>query len=177
MIRKDIVIWIYKKWVNSFLKYVEVLEETLISKSDLKNAIRIDKSKLAAKSDLTTLKAEKDKIDFDKLKTVPVDLSKLRNLVNNDVVKETVYDKLVVKINNIYTYAFALKTKYQTDKSGLEKEISDADKKIPDTSGLVEKTGYNSKISKIERKRPSISGLVTKSALMQLKIKYLVLVI
>ena len=126
---------------------------------------------------MTTLKAEEDKIDFDKLKTVPVDLSKLRNLVNNDVVKETVYDKLVVKINNIYTCAFALKTKYQTDKSGLEKQISDADKKIPGTSGLVEKTGYNSKISKIERKRPSISGLVTKSALMQLKIKYLVLVI
>ena len=47
-----------------------------------------------------------------KLKTVPVDLSKLSNVVNNDVVKKTVYDKLVAKINNIDISGFILKTKY-----------------------------------------------------------------
>ena len=36
----------------------------------------VDASKLAAKSDLASLKGEVEKIDLDKLKTVPVDLSK-----------------------------------------------------------------------------------------------------
>ena len=58
-----------------------------------------------------------------KLKTVPVDLSKLSNVVNNDVVKKTVYDKLVAKINNIDISGFILKTKYDTDKSELEMKI------------------------------------------------------
>ena len=51
---------------------------------------------------------------------VPTDLSKLSNVVKNDVVKKTVYDKLVAKVNAIETSDFALKTKYDTDKSELE---------------------------------------------------------
>ena len=39
------------------------------------------------------------------------------------------YDKLVAKVNNYDTIGFVLKTKYKTDKSDLEKKISDADKK------------------------------------------------
>ena len=50
---------------------------------------------------------------------------------------KTVYDKLVAKVNNIDTSGFVLKTKYTADKSDLEKKIRDADKKVPDTSGLV----------------------------------------
>ena len=50
------------------------------------------------------------------------------------------YDKLVAKVNNIDSSEFALKTKYDTDTSDLEKRISDADKKIPDTSVHVKKT-------------------------------------
>ena len=49
------------------------------------------------------------------------------------------YDKLVAKVNNIDISGFVLKTKYDTDKSDLVKKISDADKKIPDTSKLVKK--------------------------------------
>ena len=63
-----------------------------------------------------------DKIDIDKLKIVHVDLSKLSSVVNNDVVKKTMYDKLVVKVNNIDTVGFTLEIKYDTDKSDLEKE-------------------------------------------------------
>ena len=62
-----------------------------------------------------------DKLDIDKLVPVPVDLSKLSDVVKNDVVKKTVYDKLVAKVNNIDTSGFVLKTKYDTDKSELEK--------------------------------------------------------
>ena len=108
------------------------------AKLDLKNATGVDTSKLAAKFNLASLKVEIDKIDVDKLKTVPVDLSKLSNIVNN-VVKKTVYDKLVGKVNNIDTSEFVLKTKYDTDKSDLEKKISDGDKKFPDTNELLKK--------------------------------------
>ena len=92
--------------------------------------------RLPAKSDLASLKAEVDKIDVDKLKTAPVHVSKLSNVVKNNV-KKTVCDKLVVKENAIDISGFVLKTQYDTDKSGLQKKISSADKKIPDTSGLV----------------------------------------
>ena len=79
------------------------------------------------------LKTEVDKLDIDKLVHVPVDLSKLSDLVKNDVVKKPVYDKLVAKVNNINISGFALKTKYDTDESDLRKKISDVDKKSPDT--------------------------------------------
>ena len=134
-------------------------------KLDLKNATGVDTSKLAAKSDLASLKAKVDKIDTVKLKAVPVDLSKLSSVVNNEVVKKTVYHKLVAKVNNIDTSGFVLKTKYDTDKSHSEKKISDADKKIPDTSWLVKKTDYNAKITEIEGKIPDTSDLAATTAL------------
>ena len=56
---------------------------------------------------------------------VPVDLSKLSDVVKNDVVKKDVYDKLVAKVNSIDTSGFVLKTKHDTDKSELENKISD----------------------------------------------------
>ena len=58
-----------------------------------------------------------------------------------------------------------LKTKYNTDKSDLEKKIRDAEKETPDINVLVKKTDYNSKITEIEGKISSISGLATNSAL------------
>ena len=88
------------------------------------------------------MKAEVDKLDIGELVSVPVDLSKLNDVVKNDVVKKTVSDKLVAKVNSIDTSAFVLKTKYDIDKPELEK-------KIPDTSGLVKKTDYNAKIIEI----------------------------
>ena len=121
------------------------------TKADLKNAPGIDTSKLAAKSDLASLKAEVDKLDIDKLIPVPVDLRKLSDLVKNDVNKKTAYDKLVAKENNIDTSGFVLKTKYNTDQSEIEN-------KIPNTSGLVKKLDYTTKITEIENKTPSISG-------------------
>ena len=58
------------------------------TKADLKNATGIDTSKLAVKSDLVSLKAEVDKRDVDKLKTVSADLSKLSNVLKNEVLKK-----------------------------------------------------------------------------------------
>ena len=124
------------------------------TKAYLKNETEVDTSKLAAKSDLTSLKVEVQKLDIDKLILVPVDFSKLSDAVKNDAVKKTVNDKLVAKVSNIDTSGFVLKTKYDTDKSELEK-------KIPDTSGLVKKTDYNAKITEIKNKIPSVSCLAS----------------
>ena len=57
------------------------------------------------------------------LMPVPVDLSKLSDVVKNDVVTKTEYDKLVEKVRNIATSGFVLKTKLDTDKTELEKKL------------------------------------------------------
>ena len=60
---------------------------------------------------------------MDKLAPVPVDLSKLSDVVKNDAVKKDVYDKLVAKVDNVDTIDFVLKTKYNNDKTELEKKF------------------------------------------------------
>ena len=94
-------------------------------------------------------------------------MSKLSDVVKNDVVKRTVYDKLVAKVNNIDASDFVLKIKYQTNKTELEKKIPDVtyfvkvakltelENKIPDISKLATKT--------VENKIPSVSNLVNKT--------------
>ena len=124
------------------------------TKTDLKNVTHVDTSNFALKTNLASLKTEVDKLDIDKLAPVPVDLSKLSDVVKNDVVKKAVSDKLVAKINNIDTSDFVLKSKYQTDKTELEK-------KIPDVSNLVKKA----KLTELENKIPDVSSLATKTAL------------
>ena len=76
------------------------------TKPDLKNVSHADVRSFALKSNLASLKTEVDKMDADKLKTVPVDLAKLSNVVKNDVVKKTEYHKLVTKVDNIDTTNF-----------------------------------------------------------------------
>ena len=93
------------------------------TKTDLKNVTHVDTSSFALKTNLANLKTEVDKLDIDKLAPVPVDLSKLNDAVQNDVVKKAVYDKIAAKVNNIDTSDYVLKTKYQTDKTESEKKI------------------------------------------------------
>ena len=58
------------------------------TKTYLKNITHLDVSSFASKTNLAALKNEVDKIDVDKLKTAPVDLAKLTNSVENDLVKK-----------------------------------------------------------------------------------------
>ena len=67
------------------------------TKADIKNISHVDTSSFALKSNLASLKTEVDKLDINKLVPVPVDLSKLSDIVKNDAVKKTAYDKLVAK--------------------------------------------------------------------------------
>ena len=69
---------------------VKVDSSNYATTADLKEATAIDTSKIALKSDLASLKTEVDKLDIDKLVPAPVDLSKLSDVVKNDVVKNWV---------------------------------------------------------------------------------------
>ena len=115
---------------------VELHLTNYATKTDLKNITHVDVSSFASKTNLAALKTEVDKIDADKLKTVPVDLAKLTNAVENDLVKKTDYiskvtniesqiagvtkntlDNLgdITKLKAIDTTSFALKTKLTAD--------------------------------------------------------------
>ena len=163
------------------------------AKTDLKNITHVDVSSFASKTNLAVLKTDVDKIDVDKLKTVPVDLAKLTNAVENDLVKKTVYNTKVTsietqiagltkntvdnladitKLKTIDTNSFALKTKLASDVTTLENKIDTVDKKIPDISGLATKTclnaylqtsTFNSKIAEVENKIKS-ADIIAKSA-------------
>ena len=95
------------------------------TKADIKNITHVDTSRFALKTNLASLKTKVDKLDINKLEPVRVALSKLSDVVKNDVVKKAVHDKQDAKVNNIDTSGFVLKTKYDTDKSELENKILD----------------------------------------------------
>ena len=132
-------------------------------KADI-NVSRVDTSSFTLKTNLANLKSEVDKLEIDKLVPVLVDLSKLSDLAKNDVVKKDVYNRLIIKVNNIDTSRFVLKTKCNTDKSELENKIPDisnlarktaltaVENKIPSISNLVKKTDYDTKVTEIQNK-------------------------
>ena len=124
-------------------------------KADLKNATGINTSKLPAKSYLASLKAEVDKIDVDKLKTVPDDLNNLESKAN----KLNIYKLAPVPVD--------LSKLSNGVKNGVVKEdaynakIKIIEDKIPDTTNLVTKTTLNAKINEVKVWTPSISNLAT----------------
>ena len=71
------------------------------TKAYTKNISHVDTSSFALKTNLANLKTEVDKLDIDKLKPVPTDLSKFSSVVKNDVVKKADYNKLVTKVDNL----------------------------------------------------------------------------
>ena len=116
---------------------VKVNLSNYATKTDIKNISHTDTSSFAPKSNLASLEIEVDKLDIDKLKSLPnnlsnlkskadidklalapVDLSKLSNLVKNDVVKKTecnckikkVEDKIIPDITNLATKINEVKT-------------------------------------------------------------------
>ena len=148
----------FSKPVRSFGRNINVKADlsNYATKADLKNISHIDTSSLALKINLANLKNEVNKLEIDKLVPVPVDLSKLSDVVKNDVVKKTDYNAEITKIENKIPDISNLATKTA---------LNTVENKIPDTSGLVKKTDYNTQITKIEGKIPDISNLATKTAL------------
>ena len=120
------------------------------TKTDLKNITHADVSSFASKTNLAALKTEVDKIDADKLKTTPIVLDRLRNLVKNDVVKKTDYNTKVTsieaqiagltknavdnladmtKLKAIDTNSFVTRTKFSADTNSLDDKIDGVEKK------------------------------------------------
>ena len=110
------------------------------TETDLKNISHIDVSSYALKTNLAGLKSEVDKIDTDKLKTVPDDLAKLSNLVKNDAVKKTDYNTLKTKVDAIDVSKYVSRTKYEKDGSDFEDNNFENFEKIPDISNLATKS-------------------------------------
>ena len=95
------------------------------AKADLKKSTEVDTSDFSRKIDLVNIKSDVDKLDVDNLKNVPTnltnlkskvgkldvgklvpalaDLSKLSNVVKNNVFQKAEYNELVKKVNNIKT--------------------------------------------------------------------------
>ena len=88
-------------------------------------------------TNLNNLKSKVDKLDVDKLVPVPVDLSKLRNVVKNDVVKKDVYN---AKINNI-------------------------EDKILDITYVATNASFNAKINEVQGEIPKITNLANNASL------------
>ena len=120
------------------------------TKTDLKNITHVDVSSFASKTNLAALKTEVDQIDTDKLKTAPTELAKLTNVIENDLVKKTIYNTKVTsikvqiagltkntvdnladitKLKAIDTNSFVTKTKFSADTNALDDKIDGVEKK------------------------------------------------
>ena len=151
---------------------VELDLSNYLTKDDVKNITHVDVSSYATKTNLAALKTEVDKIDTDKLKTVPDDLAKLSNVVKNEVVKKIEYNTLKNKVDAIDTSKFVSRTTFTTDTNSLDDKIDKVEKKIPDISGLATKSSVTRLITeqedytdKVKKKIPDISGLASKTEL------------
>ena len=98
--------------------------------------------------------------------------------MNIGVIRKTVYDKLIIKLNAIdtkieSTSGLVTESQYDSDKQGLEKKIEDNTKKIPvagenkivDITNLTTKVALNAKGKEVESKIPDITNLAIKVAL------------
>ena len=115
---------------------VKVDLSNYVTKTDLKNISHVDVSSFALKSNLAR------QIDADKLKSVSVDLATLSNVVKNDVIKKTEYNKLVTQVDNTDTTNFVKKNKYEKDGTDFEYKIDKIDKEIPDVTNLAIKNRF-----------------------------------
>ena len=132
------------------------------TKTDLKNVAHVDVSSLASKTNLASLKTEVDKIDADKLKTVPADLAKLPNKVANDLVEKTDFNALEKKVTDNKTRQDNLETTVQNNHLITETSINNLKTKVDgiDLTKYVKKTDYATKVGNLELKVPDVSGLL-----------------
>ena len=122
---------------------VELDLSNYATKKDRKDITHIDASGFASKTNLAALKTEVDKIDTDKLKTVPNDFAKLSNVVKNDVVKKTDYNRLKRKVDGIDVSKYVGRTKYETDGKAIYDKIDAVEKKIPVLTDFVTTDRFN----------------------------------
>ena len=121
---------------------VELDLSNYAAKDDVKNITHVDVSSYVTKTNLAALKTEVDKIDVDKLKTVPDDLAKLSNVVKNEVVKKTDFS----------ADTYVTRTKFSTDTNALDDKIDKVEKKIPDISSLKTKRNVTTLVNNLNNR-------------------------
>ena len=114
---------------------------------------------------MNNLKAKIDDLDVAKLKNVPVDLKKLSDVVDNEVVKNTEFSTLKTKVNdldkNITDSTILIHiNQYNADKQNFEKKLE-----LLIKNTIVTTTVLNTKINGVEKKIPDTSSLVTTTVL------------
>ena len=111
-------------------------------------------SRFPLKTNTATLKTEVDKLDINKLVPVPVDLSKLSDVVKNDVVKKTDYNAKITDIKGKIPDISNLATKTV---------LTTVENKIPSVIELGKKTA----LSAVKNKIPDVTNLATKTSIYQ----------
>ena len=129
---------------------VELDLSNYATKKDINDITHVDVSGFASKTNLAALKTEVDKIDADKLKTVPVDLAKLSNVVKNEVIKKADYNAKVTTLENKIDGV-----EKKTDISGLATKTS--------LNDYLQTSTFNSKVTKVENKM-KYTDIIAKSA-------------
>ena len=109
---------------------------------------------------LSNLKSKVNKLDVDKLVAVSVDLSKLNDLVKNDVVKKDAYNAKIKDIKDKIADITELATA-----TTLNAKINEAKNEIPSITNLVATAAFNAKINEVQNEIPNITNLATTTAL------------
>ena len=125
---------------------VELDLSNYATQDDVKNIKDEDVNSYATKTNLAALKTEVDKIDVDKLKTVPDDLAKLSNVVKNEVVKKTDFS----------ADTYVTRTKFSTNTNALDDKIDKVEKKIPDISSLETKRNVTTLVNNLNNRIDSL---------------------
>ena len=147
----------FPKPYEAFSGYINVKVDLFnyATKADIKSISHVDTSSFALKTNLANLKTEVDNLDIDKLKPLPDDVSKLSNVVTNEVVKKTDCNAKITEIENKIPNISNLATKTA---------LASVENKMPDINNLATKTLVN----RVENKIPDISNLATKTGLTNL---------
>ena len=111
-------------------------------------------------TNLGNLKSKVDKLDVDKLVSVPVDLSKLSDTVKNDVIKKDRYNAQIKNIEDKIPDITNLATN-----TTLNAKINEVKNEIPGTTSLATSSALNAKINQVKNKMPNITNLATTTAL------------
>ena len=122
------------------------------TKSDSKKVTGIGTSKLVAESYFTSLKAEIHKLDIDKSKNVQTNSSNLKSKVDKlDIVKLETTPVDLSKLSNVVKNELVKKTKFNA-------KINNIEDKIPDIGNLATKTIFNTEINEVKTEKPSITN-------------------
>ena len=130
------------KYLGGKVKF-ELDLSNFATKTDLKNATGIDTSSFAEKVNLANLKSNVDKLDIDKLKIIPTNLSNLKSKIDTiDVDKLVPFLVDLSKLSNV--------VKNDIDKNDVyNAKIKKIEDKIPDITNLTSKSTLNAKINEV----------------------------